>query len=62
MIDQRGESGAKVSTTATFPIDGTPELWDPATGATEPFPYDDARAGVPKVGDLEFVVLDKRLT
>jgi ribosomal protein S18 acetylase RimI-like enzyme len=32
------------------------------TGATEPFPYGEVRAGVPRVGDLEFVVLDKRLT
>ena len=31
------------------------------TGATEPFPYGDDRWGVPKVGDLEFVVLEKAL-
>ncbi|PVG81458.1 hypothetical protein DDE18_18430 [Nocardioides gansuensis] len=32
------ESGEPVRTTATFPVSGTPELWDPATGATDPFP------------------------
>jgi hypothetical protein len=32
------ESGKRVRTTATFPVSGTPELWDPATGATEAFP------------------------
>jgi hypothetical protein len=31
------ESGEPVRTTATFPVAGTPELWDPATGSTEPF-------------------------
>ncbi len=31
------ESGKPVRTTATFPVSGTPELWDPATGATDPF-------------------------
>lgn len=32
------------------------------TGETEPFPYGDERFGLPKVPDLEFVVLEKRLT
>ena len=31
------------------------------TGEAEPFPYDDARFGVPKRDDLSFVVLRKRL-
>ncbi|GAA1617282.1 MULTISPECIES: GNAT family N-acetyltransferase [Brevibacterium] len=31
------------------------------TGETEPFPYGDERFGVPKVDDLEFVVLVKQL-
>jgi GNAT superfamily N-acetyltransferase len=31
------------------------------TGETEPFPYDDARFGIPKRDDLVFVVLRKRL-
>ncbi len=31
------------------------------TGETEPFPYGDARYGLPKVDDLEFVVLEKPL-
>jgi ribosomal protein S18 acetylase RimI-like enzyme len=31
-----------------------------ATGETRPFPYDDPRFGVPKIKDLEFVVLEKR--
>lgn len=31
------------------------------TGATEPFPYGDARFGLPKRDDLRFVVLAKRL-
>jgi ribosomal protein S18 acetylase RimI-like enzyme len=31
------------------------------TGATAPFPYGDARFGIPKVDDLEFVVLAKPL-
>jgi ribosomal protein S18 acetylase RimI-like enzyme len=31
------------------------------TGATEPFPYDDVRSGIPKVAGLEFVVLEKPL-
>lgn len=31
------------------------------TGATEPFPYGDARFGVPKRDDLVFVVMEKRL-
>ena len=31
------------------------------TGETEPFPYGDERFGVPKVDDLEFVVLEKGL-
>ena len=31
------------------------------TGATEPFPYDDVRSGLPKVAGLEFVVLEKAL-
>lgn len=29
------ESDAVVTTTATFPIDGTPEIWDPRTGTTK---------------------------
>lgn len=32
-----------------------------ATGETEPFPYDDARFGIPKRSDLSFVVLQKQL-
>ncbi len=32
------------------------------TGETEPFPYGDARFGLPRRGDLEFVVLSKVLT
>jgi predicted N-acetyltransferase YhbS len=32
------------------------------TGETQPFPYGDERFGVPKVADLEFVVLEKSLT
>lgn len=32
------------------------------TGETEPFPYADARFGVPRRLDLEFVVLQKELT
>jgi ribosomal protein S18 acetylase RimI-like enzyme len=31
------------------------------TGATEPFPYDDASVGTPLRDDLHFVVLDKNL-
>ena len=31
------------------------------TGATAPFPYGDERFGLPKVDDLEFVVLVKAL-
>ncbi|HEX4017791.1 MAG TPA: GNAT family N-acetyltransferase [Frankiaceae bacterium] len=31
------------------------------TGETRPFPYDDARAGLPRREDLHFVVLEKRL-
>lgn len=31
------------------------------TGEVEPFPYGDARFGLPKVDDLEFVLLSKRL-
>lgn len=31
------------------------------TGRTEPYPYDDARFGLPKRDDLYFVVLEKRL-
>lgn len=31
------------------------------TGGTEPFPYDDARVGVPRRPDLHFVVLEKAL-
>ena len=31
------------------------------TGETRPFPYDDARFGLPRVGDLDFAVLEKRL-
>lgn len=32
------------------------------TGETQPFPYGDERFGVPRVSDLEFVVLEKPLT
>lgn len=32
------------------------------TGEVEPFPYGDERFGVPKVDDLEFVLLRKRLS
>lgn len=32
------------------------------TGETRPFPYGDARFGEPRRDDLEFVVLEKRLT
>jgi ribosomal protein S18 acetylase RimI-like enzyme len=32
------------------------------TGATEPFPYDNARFGMPRRDDLRFVVLAKELT
>jgi len=31
------------------------------TGRTEPFPYGDERAGIPKQDDLEFVVMEKEL-
>jgi GNAT superfamily N-acetyltransferase len=31
------------------------------TGATKPFPYGDTRFGLPKRGDLEFIVLEKTL-
>ncbi len=31
------------------------------TGRTEPFPYNDEKFGLPKVADLEFVVLEKTL-
>lgn len=31
------------------------------TGARRPFPMDDPRFGLPKTGDLEFVVLEKRI-
>src|SRR5207302_918115 len=31
------------------------------TGETQPFPYGDERYGIPKVSDLEFVVLEKVL-
>lgn len=31
------------------------------SGKTEPFPYGDPRFGLPKVPDLEFVVLEKKL-
>ncbi len=31
------------------------------TGRTEPFPYNDEKFGLPKVNDLEFVVLEKYL-
>ena len=31
------------------------------TGATEPFPYEDARFGVPRRGDLAFVELARPL-
>ena len=30
-------------------------------GETEPFPYDDARFGIPKRNDLRFAVLRKQL-
>ncbi|MFC7726515.1 glycosyl hydrolase [Nocardioides sp. GCM10028917] len=40
------ESGATVSTRATLPTDGVPELWDPRTGATDAFTtYDEAGRG-----------------
>ena len=32
------------------------------TGEVEPFPYGDERFGIPKVDDLEFVILSKPLT
>lgn len=32
------------------------------TGRTEPFPYGNERFGVPKVKDLEFVILEKELS
>jgi ribosomal protein S18 acetylase RimI-like enzyme len=32
------------------------------TGATEPFPYDNPRAGLPRRPDLRFLVLEKALT
>lgn len=31
------------------------------SGATAPFPYGDARAGIPRRDDLEFIVLEKVL-
>ena len=31
------------------------------TGATKPFPYDDARVGLPKRQDLRLTVLEKGL-
>jgi GNAT superfamily N-acetyltransferase len=31
------------------------------TGKTQPFPYEDTRFGLPLRGDLEFVILEKRL-
>lgn len=40
------ESGAAVSTRATLPTDGVPELWDPRTGETDAFTtYDEAGRG-----------------
>ena len=33
-----------------------------STGRSEPFPYDDPRCGIPKVTDLDFVILEKRLS
>jgi hypothetical protein len=40
------ESGAAVSTQATLPVDGVPELWDPRTGETGAFTtYDEAGRG-----------------
>ncbi len=32
------------------------------TGETEPFPYGDERFGIPKRSDLEFLILEKKLT
>lgn len=32
-----------------------------ATGETRPFPYGDERFGIPKINDLEFIVLEKTL-
>ncbi|MEU5597559.1 glycosylhydrolase-like jelly roll fold domain-containing protein [Streptomyces sp. NPDC020298] len=41
------ESGAPVETVVTLPATGAPELWDPATGATDPAPVHRAtRRGV----------------
>ena len=40
------ESGAAVSTQATLPTEGVPELWDPRTGETDAFTtYDEAGRG-----------------
>ncbi|GGO72149.1 glycosylhydrolase-like jelly roll fold domain-containing protein [Nocardioides deserti] len=40
------ESGESVRTSATLPIDGVPELWDPRTGTTDAFTtYDEAGRG-----------------
>lgn len=43
------ESGQAVRTRATFPVAGTPELWDPATGATDAFPVFEAGARTTEV-------------
>ncbi|MFI6565971.1 glycosyl hydrolase [Streptomyces sp. NPDC050534] len=41
------ESGTAVETTATLPVDGAPELWDPLTGDTGPAPlYRTSKRGI----------------
>ncbi|WP_030176950.1 glycosylhydrolase-like jelly roll fold domain-containing protein [Streptomyces sp. NRRL S-813] len=41
------ESGTAVETTATLPVDGVPELWNPLTGDTGPAPlYRTSRRGI----------------
>lgn len=41
------ESGTAVETTATLPVDGVPELWDPLTGDTGPAPlYRTSKRGI----------------
>jgi hypothetical protein len=41
------ESGTAVETTATLPVDGLPELWDPLTGDTGPAPlYRTSKRGI----------------
>jgi hypothetical protein len=41
------ESAAAVETTATLPVDGVPELWDPLSGATGPAPlYRTSKRGI----------------